>query len=654
MSLLLALSLAAAPTSVGVTLLPAQHKLLAMARYHGVSEGPGEATLKFRLDAGLRVTRVVMGKRVLAAKRDGDRLEVRLPAATRAGQPWQLEIDYAGRPLARDGDQVTQDVAPEGVLLAPGGAWYPELADAPSTAISATVRAPLGWRASGPVMRAQVAAGKAALRMDFAAGTKPAIAAGPYKIYSANGVTCSMLGKPPEGGSLTRGAALLAFYQAHGVTAASGPHVLAELPAHFASAGTGNWLAAPRPTGALGDWLASLTWLPHAGVGTGHGQLWLTHSLVAYTSALLAEKEHGHAALVADLRQRLANYEGFVRRTPALDLPLGGTLTPELPAWEPVVLDKGVLLWALVHDELGDKAFWAMLAARHESLAKGDASLETFLALAGRRLDFVQDWLARPGLPRYRLEDVHVTGQPGAYQVTGTLAQPAGTFRTPLDLALITDGGVSRLAFQSFDARVPFHFTSATKPLRLVIDPAERLPLSRLHRLWIREGLASPDLVIVYGTRAPAAEVAANKDAAQTIAQQLRSHTGELPVIADTAVTASVRRGALVLVGRPASNALSTAWEDQLPVRVLPGETPALWWQGRTYQRPHQGCLEAIANPEAPEHPVVLVTAVTPAALAEAARFYDRQATYCIYDGKQILEEGEALRTFPDLEAVLY
>ena len=50
----------------------------------------------------------------------------------------------------------------------------------------------------------------------------------------------------------------------------------------------------------------------------------------------------------------------------------------------------------------------------------------------------------------------------------------------------------------------------------------------------------------------------------------------------------------------------------------------------------------------------MLLAGVTVAALADGPRYWERQATYCVFDGARVLEEGEAMRTFPDLEAVLY
>ncbi|MDB5097259.1 MAG: hypothetical protein JWM80_1680, partial [Cyanobacteria bacterium RYN_339] len=396
-----------------------------------------------------------------------------------------------------------------------------------------------------------------------------------------------------------------------------------------------------------------LTWLPR-GTATTPGDVWLTHGLVAYTSDLLKGKEDGEQAYVAAQHAHLMAYETFLRKTPAADLPLAAAIAPNNPAWGPVVLHKGALVWSLVHDELGDQAFWELLAKHHAALAKGDVSLAGFLDLAGRRLEFVSSWLGQPGLPRFRLEETAVAGEPGNYQVTGVLSQSGGTFQTPLEVALVAEAGVDRINFQTFSPRVPFHFLSATRPLRLMVDPGEKLPLARLRHLWVGESLLKPGLVVAYGTGGEPAEAEANRTAALALAKTVVEQGGqEPPVVADGALGPEQRKGPLALVGRPSTNKVVAAWEDQLPVRFVE-EGKGLWWQGRTFQDVSHGVIQAIPNPEAPDQPVVVLSALSAAAIQEGVKYGKRQATYCLFDATQVVEEGEAMRTYPDLDAVLY
>jgi hypothetical protein len=238
--------------------------------------------------------------------------------------------------------------------------------------------------------------------------------------------------------------------------------------------------------------------------------------------------------------------------------------------------------------------------------------------------------------------------------VTGVLCQAGGTFQTPLEVALVAEDGVDRIGFQTFGPRVPIHFVSATRPLRLMIDPDEKVPLARLRHLWVGDSLLRPGLVVAYGTGGDAAEAEANRAAALALAKAVVDQGGkEPPVVADGALGPDQKKGPLALVGRPSTNVVIAAWEDQLPVRFVE-EGKGLWWQGRTFQAATAGVIQAIPNPDAPEQPVVVLSALSPAAIAEGVKYGKRQATFCLFDGAQVLEEGEAMRTFPDLEEVLY
>jgi hypothetical protein len=233
------------------------------------------------------------------------------------------------------------------------------------------------------------------------------------------------------------------------------------------------------------------------------------------------------------------------------------------------------------------------------------------------------------------------------------LSQQEPLWGGPIELGLVSEGQTERVAFQAFARQMPFHFTTSTRPLRVVVDPAERLPLARLRQLWIGESLTAPDLVIAYGSGGTPAEAQAARDTGLALARKLAVGGKEPLVLADAALGPEQRRGPLALIGRPGTNSLIAAWQDQLPVRFV-GGGQALWWQGRTFQHSGQGAVQAIANPNAPEDPVVVISALSPAALKDALRFVGRKATFCLFDGASVLEEGEAMRTFPDLDAVLY
>jgi aminopeptidase N len=323
-----------------------------------------------------------------------------------------------------------------------------------------------------------------------------------------------------------------------------------------------------------------------------------------------------------------------------------------------VVVHKGAMVWAQLRESLGDAGFWELLKSYRSGLSRGQAPWAAFEAAAGPAAGALDGWLTQSGLPGFKLRDVAVTEAEGGYQVSGRLVADGEGYTLPLELALVTADDLQRVRFQAFGAEMPFHFVTASKPLRLMLDPSEERPLRRRTTLHVAEGTAPADGVIVYGTQGRADEAAANQQAARAWAERLERNRGlTLPVKADTEVTEDDKQHSLLLFGRPSTNMLADEWADQFPVRFLKddkGQDNALWWQGRTYTHPDFATVEIIANPAAPERTVVLFAALTARHMADTLAYTKENTTYCVFDGSHMVEAGQALCTFPDQDAVLY
>ena len=654
--------------SVDVTLSPVSRTLQGKAKLRlkpreAQSQAAGTAVLA--LDAAFAVSRVTLDDRPGKFQRSGGLLIVPLPRPSRAGAGWVVGVEYAGRlPNARGGLRL----GPEGAVLPAGeAAWLPTPADAPIRAATlVTVRTPKAWRAVGPATRSTLEPGQQAVRLDFQAGA-PAVVAGPYKVFNVGGTTFYALGTPPaDAGSAS---AVAAFYKARGLQLGAGgtaAQTLVELPPGDQPITAKGWTAGARPPGGLGAWLASQAWLPQgAREARGRERRWLVESLAAYTEELAGGAEPP-AAREQAMRAHLTAYQAFLRRHPDQDRALDAAFSAADAAWEPVVRDKGALVWDLVRETLGDEAFWALLRRHQAALRQGSGGFASFAASAGPRLGWLESWLRTPGLPEVRLADVKITEAAGRWQVAGALTQGPGAFSFPIDLALVTETGVEKVAFTTFAERVPFHFVTGERPLRIVLDSTDRAPVVRRAHLAIPQGVAPEDGVIVYGTQGEAADNQASREAAEALRERLKRFKNlDLPLRADRELTPAERGRSLILMGRPGVNALATELADQFPVRFPQGEAPeggdlasvdgkAMWWQGRTYTRPDHGVVQVIANPRAPDRSVLLFAGLSPRAQADALRYTQRGATFCVFAGDEVVAEGDALRPFPDLDVVLY
>lgn len=651
---------------VDVALSPASRQLNGRAKLRLKprdmrSMAPGTAVLE--LDPVFKIARVTLDDRPAKFQVDGPRLVVPLPKVSRPGNGWVVGVEYAGR-LAADHPL---HLGPDGACLPSGTAsWYPvPPGETPRVPTIVTVHVPKAWRVTGPATRSTVDTAHQAVRLDFSNG-EPGFVAGPFKVFSAAGHTFYALGSPPTDAAPAK--AVEALYKARGLQLATpgrapgAQATVVELPAGWTTFAGKDWTAGPRPPGGLGAWLGTLAW--RQGEQVDRHAAWLVESLAAYAEEV-AQGDASRPARAAAMQAHLAAYQAFRKRHPDQDRALDAVTSAD-PAWEPVIGDKGVVLWNLVRETVGDEAFWGLLRRYQASLRQNRGGWPGFQAAAGPKLGWLDQWLATPGLPTTRLAGVKVAEHEGRWQVSGELVQEGPFFRFPIDLAVVTEAGAEKVAFTTFAPNVPFHFVVNARPLRLVLDGQDRAPVVRRPHLAIPEGVGPADAVIVYGTNGDEAANQATKAAAEALAERFKRYKAlDLPVRADKDLTAGERRRTLILMGRPGVNAVVAELADQFPVRFARREATdaegeavvdgkALWWQGRTFAQPDQGVVQVIANPLAPEKVVLLFAGLSPRAQADALRFTQRPATFCIFANDQVIEEGDALRPFPDLDVVLY
>lgn len=647
--------------SLHMGLVPAGRKLRAEARFTLVPPTPGLKTVRLRLHPGLSVTRVDVQWRPARYTRQGEFLDVKLgPYAP--GQSLALTVGYAGRPLEGAPGNRRQDVGSDGLFLHPAGRWYPSLPGISPAASTVRLIVPPTWRAVSPSGNQAFDRDTQTYRFEFAQNEPLVVAAGRFKQVPYSGATAYMrLASKANAGAvsaeLKRGAAVMDFYKAHGVFVPRLAGTVVELPPDFAPLALPRWQARPQQPGGLARWLAASQW----GLGSHVSPLerqWLSESLGAFTDDMMAERQGGAAAYRRAVAAHQQAYQAFLARMPEADKPLSSAIAPNAPAHEAVVRHKGAMVWAQLRESLGEAGFWELLKGYRAGLSRGESPWVAFQGAAGPAAASLDGWLTERGLPAFHLRDVAVSEAEGGFQVTGKLVADHDGFALPLELALVTADDVQRVRFSAFGPEMPFHFVSASRPLRVMLDPSGERPIARRTTLRVAEGTAPADGLIVYGTGGSPDEAAANQEAARAWAERLkRNEKLELPIKADTEVTEEDKQRSLLLFGRPSTNALADEWADQFPVRFLKddkGQDHALWWQGRTYTHPDFATVEIIANPAAPERTVVLFAALTAKHMADTLAYTKENTTYCVFDGNRLVEAGQALCTFPDQDAVLY
>lgn len=196
--------------------------------------------------------------------------------------------------------------------------------------------------------------------------------------------------------------------------------------------------------------------------------------LVTYLAEQLLEERKSSAA-GRDYRLRLLT--DFSLLVPEqLDFPLAGFSSRIDPASRAIGYGKAAMLWHMLRRRVGDEAFFAALREVFRSRRFQSASWSDFSqALAnssGQKLDsFMTSWLERPGGPQLSMADVRSERQGEGWLITGTVVQKSPVFPLLLPLRLETGSGHFDQTLPVTKEETPFHFITASRPRRLLLDP---------------------------------------------------------------------------------------------------------------------------------------------------------------------------------------
>lgn len=199
-----------------------------------------------------------------------------------------------------------------------------------------------------------------------------------------------------------------------------------------------------------------------------------SEGLVTYVADYLL-KERRSVVDGRDCRmQFLADYAALV--APDNDFPLSGFNSRVDPASRAIGYGKGAMVFHMIRNEIGDRAFFGALREicreRLYRSATWSDFVRAFSHSSGRDLSsFMKQWLTRPGGPRLVLSKVTRRRDGAGWTTSGTVVQPPPFFELRLPLRLETDGSSIRKLLPVTQALTPFSISSTTEPRHLLVDP---------------------------------------------------------------------------------------------------------------------------------------------------------------------------------------
>lgn len=196
--------------------------------------------------------------------------------------------------------------------------------------------------------------------------------------------------------------------------------------------------------------------------------------LATYTADYLNKAQRSPDAAMDYRRQALRNFASLV--SPTTDFPLSRFRSRMDPATKAVGYDKAAMVFHMLHQEVGEAAFWSALRDLYRQFLFKRASWrdlqKIFERQSGRSLDaFFQQWIDRPGAPQIRLENVSQRPGEAGYRTSGRIVQEKPYFDVTFELVVDTKDGPVRQVVRVSEKQTEFEITSGARPRALAADP---------------------------------------------------------------------------------------------------------------------------------------------------------------------------------------
>ena len=199
-----------------------------------------------------------------------------------------------------------------------------------------------------------------------------------------------------------------------------------------------------------------------------------SEGLVTYLADYLLKERRSTAEGREYRMQLLTDYAALAAADN--DFPLSGFISRTDPASRAIGYGKGAMVFHMIRNEIGDRAFFGALREicrerLYRTATWGDFE-RAFSRSSGRDLSsFMKQWLTRPGGPRLALSKVTRLREGAGWRVSGTVEQTPPFYELRLPLRLETDGSPVRELLPVTRGLTPFSISSPTEPRHLLLDP---------------------------------------------------------------------------------------------------------------------------------------------------------------------------------------
>ena len=362
-----------------------------------------------------------------------------------------------------------------------------------------------------------------------------------------------------------------------------------------------------------------------------------SEGLVTYLADYLLEERKSPAA-GRDYRFRmLTDYAELV--PPSGDFPLQAFVSRSDPSSRAIGYDKGAMVFHMIRKTIGDKAFFAALRDLCRNglyrTASWDDLIRAFSRASGRDIGpFVKPWRERPGGPRLSLADVAVKPEGGTWRVTGKVRQAPPYWPVSVNLRVDTASGSRRIPVKASGESSSFNAAIPEAHGRVLLDPD-----ADLFRI-LSPGEIPPAINSIKGSQSLTVIITRDCRAGKETLQKLLESLGQGGVqsLREEGVEGADLAGHDLLVcGVPERRDLLS----RLPGNIT-ADSRGFSVDGKQFTAQNDSLLVVTRNPVDPEHAVALYFPLSEAAAAAAVRKITHYGKYgyLVFSGAENRAKG--------------
>ena len=257
--------------------------------------------------------------------------------------------------------------------------------------------------------------------------------------------------------------------------------------------------------------------------------------------------------------------------------------------------DKGVMVFHMLRQHLGEDAFWGALRDLYQDRLFKETSwrdIQKAFEERGKQplKDFFDQWVFHKGAPRFYLAAVQSRSAGDHWNITGRIVQENPVFDFDLNLTLESQAQMVSKTIRISKKETPFEMASKSRPLKLVADPDSHI----MRRLFPVE--IPPAINAIKGAPSVLTVLSADlepqvKSAARTLILSLGLKN------ATFAQESEINREQLIgkdilMIGYPQNKTLFSNLPDQIAVNQK-----SFNLNNRTYDQPSDAFFGVFAHP---------------------------------------------------------